>query len=41
MSWSTNRFVFFKDLLMYIVLAYVYASSLLLSPGNIYGTRPC
>ena len=38
MNWSTKRFVFFKEFLF--VLTYVYVSSLLLSPENIYAARP-
>ena len=36
-----KRFVFFKDLFIYFVLAYVYVSNLLLSSEDIYGTRSC
>ena len=41
MNKSTKKFVFFKDLYIYFVLAYVYVSNLLLFSENIYSTWPC
>ena len=35
----TKRFVFFE--FIYFVLTYVYVSSLMLSSGNMFGTKPC
>ena len=41
MNRATKRFVFFKDLFIYLFIIYVYVSSLLLLSLSTPFTRPC